>query len=76
MAFTKEQRSFIRERLERGSINRIAKESGTSRIAVNNYFSMKTNENADIEDAIIKVYKEIKIRRDERNKAINELVNE
>lgn len=76
MAFTKEQREFIRERLERGSINKIVKESGTSRVSVNNYFKMKTKENAAIEDAIIKVYKDIKIRREERNKVIKELINE
>lgn len=76
MVLSKEQRTFIRRELEKGMINEIVELAGVSRVAVHNYFTMKTINNEIIEDAILKVYGELKKRRDDRVLRFKNLFNE
>lgn len=76
MVLSKEQRDFIRKELERGMINKIVSIANTSRVAVHNYFTMKTVNNENIENAILTVYGELKKRREERKKHFERLINE
>jgi len=75
MVLSKEQRDFIKNELERGMINEVAKRANVSRMAVYRYFTMKSINNEAIENAILSVYGELKKRRSDREIFFKNLLN-